>query len=196
MSKINGLLRNLFVVELGGRCGLDEGERDLRLFSVISPAWARPGEYIAIDNAPTEFGTVTARMDFHDHGADVSLKAKFHHPPRDVVFHLPYFVELTEFSSDAKRSAREGAEVRLSPEVTRVRFTWRPRPETHQRTTQEILLSYRREPGFWKGKRSEMPTPPKGFLTAEEDALPPAPLSFVTVRDAWRSEYARRLPSS
>jgi hypothetical protein len=192
-SKINCLLRNLFVVELGGRCGLDAGQRDLRLFSVISPAWVKPGERIAIEKARTEFGMVTASMQFRSRGADVSLQTDFHTPPRDIVFHVPYFVELAKFSTDAKRSTRDGATVRVSPDVTGVRFTWWLKPEVHRHTTQNILLAYRREPGFWKGKRSEMPEPPPGFLTDEEEKLPPAELSFVTVRDAWRREYARRL---
>jgi hypothetical protein len=192
VSKINGLLRNLFLVELGGRCGLDEGQRDLHLFSVISPAWAKPGERIAIENARTEFGMVTARMQFHAHGADVSLQTNFHHAPREVVFLTPYFVELARFNTDAKHATRDGAMVRFSPDVTRVKFIWRQKSEVHRRTTQDILLSYRREPGFWKGKRSEMPEPPVGSLTAEEEGLPPAELSFATVRDAWRREYARR----
>ena len=192
-SKINGLIRNLFFVEYGGRCGLDEGQRELRLFSVISPAWVKPGEHIAVDNARTEFGIVTATMQFRTNGADVSLKTDFHDRPRDLVFHMPYFVELVKFSTDAKRSSHEGSNVRVSPDATRVRLTWRNRPEANRHTTQDILLSYRREPGFWKGKRSEMPEPPKGFLTTEEEDFPPVPLSLDAVRDAWRREYARRL---
>jgi hypothetical protein len=193
VAKINGLLRNLFLIEFGGRCGVDEGQRDLMVFNVISPAWAQPGQQIAVEDARTEFGMISASMHFRADGADVSLKTSFHHQPRNLVFHVPYFVELVTFATDAQRSSREGSSVRVSPEATRVRFTWRDMPEAHRRTTQDILLAYRREPGFWKGKRSEMPVPPKGFLSAEEEALPPAPLSFEAVRDAWRREYGRRL---
>ena len=34
----------MFVFEYGGRGGLDPGERELYLFSVLSPDWAKPGE--------------------------------------------------------------------------------------------------------------------------------------------------------
>jgi hypothetical protein len=37
-----------------------------------------------------------------------------------------------------------------------------------------------------------MPKPPKGFLSAEEGAIPPDLLSFSSLLDAWRREYARR----
>ena len=191
-AKINGLLRNLFVVELGGRYGLDEGQRDLRLFNVISPAWIKPGERIAVENARTEFGVVTASMQFRANGADVSITTNFHDQPRDIVLHIPYFIELLKFDTDATRSSQDGVNVRVSPDVKRIGFKWRQRPGAHRQTVQDILLSYRREPGFWKGKRSEMPTPSKGTLTPEEKSLPPVPLSFVAVRDSWRREYARR----
>jgi len=191
-AKVNNLLRNLFIVELGGRYGVDEGQRDLRLFNVISPAWAKPGERIAVENAPTEFGVVTASMQFHTDGAEVSLKTDFHDQPRDLVFHIPYFVELVKFDTDAKRASRDGADVRISPDATRIQFTWRKRPGVNRRTMQDILLSYRREHRFWAGTRSEMPKVPEGFLTREEEDLAPMPLSFDVVLDAWRREYARR----
>jgi hypothetical protein len=191
-AKINSLLRSMFVVELGGRCGLDEGQRDLRLFSVISPAWVKSGERIAVENAHTEFGMVTASMRFRADGADVKVNADFQHQPRDVMFHIPFFVELIEFKTDAQRASRNGANIRVSPDVTFVQFTWREQPGVHQRTIQNILLSYRREHQVWKGTRSAMPEAPKGFLTSEEESLPPMPLSFIAVRDTWRREYSRR----
>lgn len=191
-AKINNLLRNLFIVELGGRYGVDNGRRDLRLFSVISPAWVKPGERIAVENAPTEFGVVTASMEFRTDGADVIFRANFHDQPRDLVFHVPYFVELVEFKSNAKRSLHDGGDIRVSPDATRIRFTWRKKPRVEQRTVQDILVSYRREHKFWAGTRSEMPKAPKGFLTLQEEGFGAAPMSLAVVRGAWRNEYARR----
>ena len=191
-AKINNLLRNLFVLELGGRYGLDEGKRDLRLFNVISPAWVGPGERIAVENAPTEFGLISASMKFRTDGADVTFKAHFCDQPHDVVFRIPYFLELVEFKSDAKRMSRDGADVRISPDLTWLRLTWRKRSEVDGRTVQDLLLSYRREHKFWSGTRSQEPSAPKGFLTSEEEEIPPVPLSFIVVRDVWQREYGRR----
>ena len=191
-AKINGLLRNMFVVELGGRYGVDEGQRDLRMFSVISPAWVRPGERIAVEEAPTEFGIISASMQFRADGADVTFKAHFYDQPRDVVFHIPYFVELVGLSGDAKRTSHDGADIRVSPDVRRLRLTWRKKPGVDRRTVQDLLLMYRGEHKFWSGARSEEPPAPKGFLTREEEDIPPTPLSFIVVRDAWRREYVRR----
>ncbi len=192
-AKINGLLRNMFVAEPGGRYAVDEGQRDLRLLSVISPEWAQPGKRIAVENAPREFGIVTARMQFRTDGADASFNAQFHDQPRDVVIHIPHSVELINFDADAKLASRDGEDIRVSPEVTRMRLTWRKRPGVNRRTVQDLLLMDRRENKFWAGTRSEEPAAPKGFLAREEEDLAPVPLSFVVVRDALRREYARRL---
>ena len=65
-------------------------------------------------------------------------------------------------------------------------------PDADKDLFQNTLLAYRREPGFWAGKRSEMPKPPAGFLAAAEMARPAAPLSYSLVLAAWKTEYARR----
>ena len=191
-AKIVQLTRNMFVVEYGGRAGLDPGQRDLHLFSVISPTWAVPGKEIAFTNVPTEMGRIAGRMHFTGDGAEVSIRSSFHHPPHDLVIPVPWFVELTEFKSDAKRAVREGDAIRLSPDATRLHLRWHEKPGAHDRTFQNLLLAYRREVGFWDGPRHAAPAPPPGFLTPEEERHGPAPLSFATVLEAFRHEYARR----
>lgn len=191
-AKVVQLTRNLLLVEFGGRAGLDEGQRDLHVFPAISPAWVAPGLEVAFRDAPTEMGNVTARLRFDAAGADLTLSNRFHQPPRDLVLRVPYFVELTRFESNGKRAVRDGDLLRLSPDTTRVRLDWIEKSAAHARVFQELLLQYRREPGFWKGPRTAMPDPPPGFLTAEEEQHPPARLSFNTVLDAFRHEYGRR----
>jgi len=41
-AKMAGVIRNMLVMEYGGRQGLDAGQRNLLLFSAVSPAWAFP----------------------------------------------------------------------------------------------------------------------------------------------------------
>ena len=191
-AKIVQLTRNMLVVEYGGRAGLDEGQRDLHLFSVISPAWAQPGKEVSFTNAPTEMGRVSGRMQFTAEGAEVSINSQFHHPPRELVIPVPRFVELLSFSSDASRSTRAGDSIRLSLDAKRLTMKWRQKPDAHQRTFQDLLLAYRREVGHWAGTRGMAPAPPAGFLTAQEEQHGPAPLSCATVLEAFRHEYARR----
>ena len=191
-AKITLLIRNMLVLEHGGRAGLDEDQRDLLLFSVISPAWARPGGRIVLDNAATEFGPVNAKMTFTNFGATITFDNKFHTPPRHLVVRVPYFVELVDFVADAGTAQLDGDVIRVSPDATRLSVKWMPKPGVHDDTFQSLLLTYRREVGHWKGRIDEHPPVPEGFLTDAERNRGRAPLSFDLVLEAYRHEYQRR----
>ncbi|MBL7134737.1 MAG: hypothetical protein ISS78_11610 [Phycisphaerae bacterium] len=191
-AKITLLIRNMLVLEHGGRAGLNADKRDLHLFSVVSPAWAGRGKKIAIRDARTEMGPVNAVMTFTDDGASVTLNNRFHTPPRSLVVRVPYFVELVRFDSDAKQARRDGDRIVLSPDATRLTMKFTPRPKAHDGRFQDLLLAYRREVGHWKGKIDDHPAPPKGFLTAAEQAVGGEPISFDLVLRAYQHEYKRR----
>lgn len=191
-STYNGLIRNLFVMELGGRGGLEPEHRDLLLLNAISPAWLKTGAALGIENAPTSFGLVTALMTPRHGGADVTFKTAFHSQPRNLVIRIPYFAKLNSFTTDAKNSKRDGEFIRLSPDATRLALEWTPDPAADQGLFQSMLRGYRSEVGFWPGKRSEMPPAPTAVLTAEEQSRPGQPLSLDLVLAAWKAEYACR----
>lgn len=191
-SNTHTAIRNLFILELGGRGGLEMDQRDILLFNAVSPAWLKLGEPLGIENAPTMFGKVTALMTPRAGGADVSIKTDLHTSPRNLVVRIPYFAKLRSFTTDAKQAKRDGDVIRLSPDATKLALEWDIDPAADKTTFQDILLGYRREVGFWAGKRNEVPPTPTGFLTPDERSRPLAPLSFQLVLDAWKSEYARR----
>jgi hypothetical protein len=191
-ANTHAAIRNLFLLEQGGRGGLEMDQRDILLFNAVSPAWLQDGKPMGIENAPTMFGDITALMTARPGGADVVFKSGFHTKPRNLVVRIPYFVKLASFTSDAKESKRDGNVVRLSPDAAKLSLEWTLDPGADKTTFQDILLAYRREVGFWPGKRSEVPKAPTGFLTDAEKARPVEPLSFTLVLDAWKTEYARR----
>lgn len=191
-STYNGLIRNLFVMEYGGRGGLEPEKRDLLLLNAISPAWLKNGEPLGIENAPTSFGLVTTLMTPRARGADVAIQSKFHTRPNSLVIRIPYFAKLKSFTSDAKSSNQEGDIIRLSPDATRLALEWTIDANADKDLFQSLLLRYRSEVGFWPGKRDEMPEAPVGILTESEKSRAPGSLSFKLVLDAWKSEYARR----
>lgn len=191
--KIPLLVRNMLVREHGGRGGLDEDQRDLHLFSVVSPAWAEPGRQLAVADAVTEMGRISAAMRFQVEGAEVTFEGKFHHPPRRLVVHVPYFVELSSFTSDAKQSGREAAAVWLTPDATRLVLRWQPRKDGHHGTFERLLLAYRREPPFELRDAAGIATPGReGAVLELEKRDRPVPLSFRLVLEAYRHEYRRR----
>ena len=192
-SKIAGLVRNMFVMEYGGDLGLEPEKRDLYLFSVVSPAWVKPGQTISVRNALTEFGTISTSMRFGDSGAEVKFEKQFRAQPGHLVVRIPYFVKDVSYTTDAKSSERTGNAVCLSPDATTLTFFWKLDPDADKNAYQDILMAYRREQGFWPGQRGEMPaTRPEGFMTDEEEAHPDEPLSFKLVTEAYSHEYARR----
>ncbi|MCP5535015.1 MAG: discoidin domain-containing protein [Akkermansiaceae bacterium] len=191
-STYNGLIRNLFVAEFGGRGGLEPQNRDILLFNAVSPAWLVNGQPLGIEKAPTSFGLVTALMTPRNDGADVSIKTDLFQQPRSLVVRIPYFVNLKSFTTDAKRSNKDGNVIHLSPDATKLALEWTLNPDADKNLFQNTLLAYRTEPGFWPGKRSEMPPIPKGFLTDGEKAHPTQPLSYKLILAAWKTEYARR----
>ncbi len=191
-SKISTLVRNMFVMEHGGRLGLEPQKRNLYLFSVVSPAWVKVGETIAARNVLTDFGSVSTSMTFKENGASISIDKMFHTDPGQIIIRIPYFVKGATFTTDAQTSSLKGNAVYLSSDVTSVTFKWQLDGDADKTTFQDILMGYRQEPGFWNGHRNKMPAKPKGFLTEAEKARQPAPLSFELVKEAFLVEYNRK----
>lgn len=191
-ANCSDLLRNLFLLEQGGRGGLEPGNREIVLFNAIAPAWLVNGQPLGIENAPTSFGEVTALLTPKAGGAEISLQANFHTRPRGFAIRLPYFAKLNSFSSDDKTAVREGDLIHLCPDATRLTLDWTIDPQADAGLFQELLRRHRRELGFWSGKRGEAPSPPTATLTPAELARPDEPLSFKLVLAAWQAEYARR----
>jgi len=186
-------IRNMMVCEYGGQTGIDENEPDLYLYSLISPSWIETGSKVAIRNAPTEMGWVSSTLTFADDGATLTVQGDFHHPPRYLVFRIPYSVELESFSSNASRCFDKDGLLFFTPDVTNASVKWRPRPSAHDNNFQDILKAYRSEFDFIVEDGNYDPSRAgKPFLLADEKDHPPEPLSFDLVRRAFVKEYARR----
>lgn len=126
-AMFNLMLRNMLVHEQGGSGGL--GPRDIHLFSVISPEWARPGKELHFENAATEHGPMTIRASFREDGAAISIGNNFRTPPRQLVLHVPYFVEVQDVEADTDWTLVNGERILLPPETTGVTLTWSWREE-------------------------------------------------------------------
>jgi hypothetical protein len=185
-------IRTCFVMEQGGRGGMEPAQRDLVLLPVVSPSWLKPGAPMGIEDMPTSFGLVSVLMTEKEGGAEVAIKHDFHTTPRELSLRIPYFVKLKSFTTDAKSSRRDGDFIRLSPDATRVSLVWEKDASADRGTYQDILMGYRREIGFFDGKRKDYPAQPAGFLSESERTVSDAPVSFDLVLKAWKAEYARR----
>jgi len=186
-------IRNVMVWEHGGDCGVREKERDLYLFSLISPSWMGPGKRVTIRNAPTEMGRVSSTLTFTVGGATMTVENDFHHPPRYVVFMVPYAVELDSFTSDAGKAVESDGWIYFTPDLTRASFKWHTVPDVHDGNYQRILEGYRSEFDFIvKDDNYDPARAGKPFLLDDEKDHAPEPLSFDLVRRAFVKEYGRR----
>ena len=186
-------IRNMMVCEYGGRAGIDQKSRDLYLYSLISPAWMKPGKKVTIRNALTEMGRISSTLSFTAAGAELTVKADFHHPPRYLVFRIPYWVKLGGFTSDAGKAFQKDGLLFFTADVTTASIKWRPIPGAHDNNFQDILKSYRSEFNFVVADGNYDPARAgKAFLLADEKDHPAEPLSFDLVRRAFSKEYSRR----
>ena len=172
-ANCNTLVRNLFLFE--------HGDDTLYVLPALCRAWLKDGEPCGILRAPTWFGEVSVTIVPDANGATLALDAQWKHVPKHIYFRIPYFV----------KGWKGERVVELSPEEKSRRFEWRIDETADRGLYAEILRRYRREPGHWKGKRSEIPPIPEAKLTPEEERTEIA-LSFAGVLQAWRHEYARR----
>ncbi len=192
-SKQGLMVRNLVLMEYGGRCGLEPDRRELWLFHCLSPAWVKPGARVSLKNAPTEFGLVEAVMNFEPESATVTLSGRFHTPPAAVRLRVPWFKELVRFTTDARTQRREGDSLLVSPDATRITLEWKDRPGAHEGTLAAILTDYRSANRFAGIDKQGRPIiqPGQPFLLPDEKRPGPQPLSFALVREAFLHEYGR-----
>jgi len=188
------LIRNMMVREHGGEAGLQEEDRDLYLFSVISPAWNNKKDTLRIQDAVTEMGKLSAQLELNGQGASITIQSQFHSPPRYIKMAIPWFVELNKVKSNAQWSDQLDGYLVFSPDVTSIELKWKTKRGIHRNTYQDILWSYREENSLkWRGLKDAQIIPGgKGFLLEDEVKYPAEPLSFELVKKAFQKEYLRR----
>ena len=191
-------IRNMLVCEYGGEAGLNEQERDLHLYSLISPSWIKPGEKVEIRNAPTEMGTISSTLTFKEGGAEIGIDSDFHNAPRYIAVRIPYSVKVSSLNSDAEKSFSKNGILYFTPDVSRVSLKWEEIPGVHDGNFQDLLRGYRSEYDLRKTKYTEAKgtfdpaNAGKPFLLEDEKQLPAEPMSFDLVKRAFLKEYKRR----
>ena len=185
-------IRNMMVLEYGGEMGMKPQERDLYLYSLISPNWVQAGQCLEIINAPTEMGTISSKLTFSEDGAQLSIETDFHTPPRFIKFRVPYFVKLTYFHADSGQVSAENGILCMPPDTTSLTIKW-TQNKTKEWDYQEILQSYRSEYHSIIKDNDYSPSR-RGEPFLMDDELDPVDdkLSFELIRKAFSKEYSRR----
>lgn len=136
-ARLRIALRNMFIREQGD---------DLHLLSAISPAWVRPGSEMAVDDAPTNFGTVDLSLRILSPSrAVLTLHDAFVDPPAHIVLHLPWFMETSRVVADGVSLPVTGSSVLLPVHVRTVEIEWREREHVPDLSYQAAVAQYKQE---------------------------------------------------
>lgn len=131
------LLRSMLVRE--------EGDR-LHLLSVVSPDWIGAGKTIAVRQAPTNFGPLAFTLDQPSAGqAILHLSAQFTAPPKEIVVHLPWFVELKSAAADGKPLAAHDGTLIVGPDTRTIDLQWTVKSSTARMSYKQVVAAYEAE---------------------------------------------------
>ncbi len=131
------LLRTMLVREEGNQ---------LHLLSVVSPSWIGKGNTIAVRQAPTWFGPIDFTLDQPQEGeAVLRINAAFTTPPRAIVVHLPWFVDLKSAAADGKPVQPVGGQLWVLAGTHTVQLHWTVKPNTPRLSYQRAVAAYKAE---------------------------------------------------
>jgi hypothetical protein len=110
------LLRTMLVRE--------EGDR-LHLLSVVSPEWIGKGKTISVDRAPTYFGMAGFTLE-QASGSEAVLHLNMHFTsaPKQIVIHLPWFMDVKSATADGKAATVAGGAISVAAETREVHLRW------------------------------------------------------------------------
>ena len=131
------LLRTMLVRE--------EGD-DLHLLSVVSPEWIGSGKTIAVKQAPTNFGEVAFTLEQPSNTeAVLHLDTHFTRAPKQLVIHLPWFVDVKSAMADGKRVDAAHNELVVSPTAKEVYLSWAVKADAPHLSYQRSVDAYKAE---------------------------------------------------
>jgi hypothetical protein len=126
------LVRNMLVRERGD---------GIALMSALSPAWLKPGEAVAIHDAPTAYGPLSFTLRIRDEGARLEWHADV---PDGTALRWP----LPDWAHDVKAAGlqKDGQTILLPARTGTLDVRWRlDRPSvSYDRTVDELKAAYRR----------------------------------------------------
>jgi hypothetical protein len=131
------LLRTMLVREDGDQ---------LHLLSVVSPDWIGKEKTIAVSQAPTNFGTVAFTLAQPADGeAVLRLNTSFTAPPKQVVVHLPWFVELKSATVDGKPASASRGMLAVGAEAKEIHLHWTIKADTPHLSYEQAVEAYKTE---------------------------------------------------
>jgi hypothetical protein len=144
-ARFNECLRNMLVRE-------DPQQPILHIASALAPSWLESGKVVRVTKAPTDFGTISYSIESTVDGANIKLDAQWRKAPKSVMFHIPWFAELSSATVDGKSVTAKGKEIVLPANAKLLEIKWnlKAMPElTYRKGVERYVERY------WKIQRGE-----------------------------------------
>ena len=134
-ARYNEFLRNMLVRE-------DTQTSQLHLASALSPLWLQKGKEIRVENAPTDFGSVSYQIKSASTGAEVAIQTNWRQAPSELVFHVPWFLEATSVKADGKSITVKDRQVKIPSTTRHLSLTWKwtKHPDLSYETAVKLFL--------------------------------------------------------
>ena len=130
------LIRNMLV---------REQEKDLVLFSAVSPDWLRPGKALEARRAPTYFGPLSFVLRADQDGLNLRLDPQFRQAPARIVVRVPWFFELQSAQADGRAVQPAKGQLALAPTTRELTLRGRIKPETPELSFEKAVERYKQE---------------------------------------------------
>jgi hypothetical protein len=130
------LMRNMLVREY---------RNDLYLLSALSPAWLQPGKSIAITEAPTAFGPVSAVVKADAGGWTVSFTHHLRQAPAHLLVPVPWFYHVDRASADGQPIEAQNGLFSLSPSLSQLNVRGSIKPDAPALSFEQSVENYKRE---------------------------------------------------
>lgn len=125
---------------------LREDGDQLHLLSVLSPEWIGAGKTIAVSQAPTYFGEVAFTLEQPTaEEAVLHLNTSFTTAPRQVVVHVPWFVQLKSATVDGKSLRALDGTLIVPADAREVRMRWAIKPNAPHMSYESAVEAYKAE---------------------------------------------------
>ena len=131
------LLRNMMV---------REEDDALHLLSAVSPEWIGPGKEIRVERAPTTFGPIEFTLSMPTaNRAVLTLNAHWQSPPRKLILHLPWFMQLDSVTAGGRILTAHNDAIELPTDTSSVTLLWHRRPDASAMSYAKTVASYKSE---------------------------------------------------
>ncbi len=144
-ARFNECFRNMLVRE-------DMQNSELHLASALSPLWLEAGRSIRVKKAPTDFGSISYTINSTASGATVNFDTQWRKAPKNLTFHIPWFVDLQSAVIDGKVVEAKDRTLDLPVNARQLELKWirKSNPELSYQKGVELYVDR-----YWKIQHGE-----------------------------------------